>query len=457
MKNNINNLQFDEHNQEFKKAFDIINENRYFKTNLLITGVAGTGKSTFLRYLTNTVKKNIIVLAPTGIAAINIGGQTIHSFFWFPPRALMLQDNGIKRFSKKSKEYKTIKAMDILIIDEISMVRPDIVDAIDYSLRMNGGDPEMEFGGKQVVFIGDLLQLAPIVIDSHHQNLINSIYRNNYFFSSKVFEKIHLKKVEFIKNYRQSDPIFIGLLNKVRNKTISQTELDVFNKRVCSESELNDLTNIITLTTTNEMAKMVNLNRLSRIEYPTYNFQAVIKGVFNKSKFPTDEQLKLKKGAQVMFTFNDSLAKRWVNGTIGIIHELNTNSIEVKLENGLIHEVVKSTWQNFKYKYNNVDHCIEKEKIGEFQQYPLKLAWAITIHKSQGLTYDKVIINYGNGTFANGQAYVALSRLRSFDGLFLKRKIDLSDIKIDIKIIDFYRNFNKKWSKNTFETLLRLT
>lgn len=449
-------MEIDKNNPEFNKAYDIIANPQHnsLNTNLFITGVAGTGKSTFLQHITKTIKKNIVVLAPTGIAAINAGGQTINSFFGFPPRALMLEDKDIRILPKKDYKYDVIKEMDVLIIDEISMVRPDIMDAIDYSLRRNGGDPNWSFGGKQIILMGDMFQLEPVRSNTADQELVNSIYDSHYFYSAKVFKRACMNKIEFQKTYRQSDPKFIELLNKVRNKTISHNELEIINTRVRTIYDLIKLDNIITLTTTNKMAEMVNLSRLNQLHSPVFNYHATISEIFEQSKFPTEKNLVLKKGAQVMFIYNDNPHKRWVNGTIGTIHELHTDRIKVKLENGKIHIVPRITWENINYKYSGETGRIEKKVIGEFQQYPLKLAWGITIHKSQGLTYDRAIIDFGRGTFANGQAYVALSRLRSFEGINLKRPISIYDIKIDKKIIEFYRTFDEKFALKNISDLI---
>lgn len=426
-------------NQEFILAHDLIAETNQ---SFFLTGKAGTGKSSFIKRIIKTIPKNFVIVAPTGIAAINIGGVTIHSFFQFPLRPILPDDDGIKLFRKESEKRKVISDMDVLIIDEISMVRADLIDGIDYSLRQNGGNPCLPFGGKQVVFVGDIFQLEPIALkNSGEYGIISDIYESHYFYKAKVFDRIKLFTVELTKVYRQNDPLFINLLDKVRINKISQSDIDKFNDRVIDNSENKEKNFTITLTTKNESADAINSKKLSEIRTRPFSFKAEISGDFDESKFPTESELILKEGAQVIFIKNDS-DKRWVNGTIGQIHELSETTIKVKLENGSTYFVEERVWENIKYKYDKKTKRIKQEIIGTFKQYPLKLAWAITIHKSQGLSFERVIIDFGNGTFASGQAYVALSRAVTFDGLFLKKRIKKSDIYIDEEIKSFSNTFN---------------
>jgi tetratricopeptide (TPR) repeat protein len=376
------------------------------------------------------------------------GGVTIHSFFQFPLRPLLPEDEDIKIFWKDSEKRKIISAMDTLIIDEISMVRADLIDGIDYSLRKNGGNPNLPFGGKQVVFVGDIFQLEPVTIkNSGEQKIISEIYGSAYFYNAKVFERVSLFTVELQKVYRQTDSVFISLLDKVRVKEISQTDLNKINTRVFSQSELNKDDFAITLTTKNDLADTVNFKKLSELKTEPFAYNAEVSGEFEESKYPTEPELTLKVGAQVIFIKNDT-DKRWVNGTIGQVSGLTDTEIKVKLKDGEIYSVEKRLWENIKYQYNKEKKKIEQEIVGTFKQYPLKLAWAITIHKSQGLTFDKVVVDFGSGTFASGQAYVALSRATSFEGLFLKQKLNSTDIYIDDEIKEFAKTFNDQTKIN---------
>lgn len=434
---NEKDISFD--NKEFKIAYDLISETNQ---SFFLTGRAGTGKSTFIKYITETIQKNFILVAPTGIAAINIGGVTIHSFFQFPLRPLIPDDEGIKLFKKDSDKRKIIEGLDTLIIDEISMVRADLIDGIDNSLRHNGGNPNLPFGGIQVVFVGDIFQLEPIALKNTGDfEIISEIYESNYFFRAKVLEGLKLFTIELQKIYRQTDPIFINLLDKVRVHSISQIDIDKLNDRVIDQSNMRENNFTLTLTTKNESADAVNSKKLSELKTNLFSFIAEVSGEYDESKYPTESELILKEGAQVIFIKNDS-DKRWVNGTIGQIHELSESSIKVKLENGSTYEVEEKVWENIRYKYDKKKKRIDHEIIGTFKQYPLKLAWAITIHKSQGLTFERVIIDFGNGTFASGQAYVALSRAVTLDGLYLKKRIKKSDIYVDEEIKSFSNTFN---------------
>jgi len=434
-------MEIDIENVEYKMALDLIQETNQ---SFFFTGKAGTGKSTFLKYIVETVSKKFVVLAPTGIAAVNVSGVTIHSFFKFPLRPLIPEDEGIRVFSKVSDTRKIISELDTLIIDEISMVRVDLIDAIDISLRRNGGNPNLPFGGKQIVFVGDIFQLEPVTTKkSGDQLIIREIYGSSYFYNAKVFEKVNLLTIELQKVYRQTDPTFISLLDKVRIKEISKTEIDSINTRVFSHDELEKKEFAITLTSKNDLADIVNIKKLTTLTTKPFNYFAEVSGEFEENKYPTDSELILKEGAQVIFIKNDT-EKRWVNGTIGQVSELSDTEIKVKLKNGTIHLVEKRVWENIRYHYNYKKRKIEQELVGTFQQFPLKLAWAITIHKSQGLTFDQVVIDFGSGAFASGQAYVALSRATTFEGIYLKQKFNSTDIFIDEEICKFAKSFNDK-------------
>jgi ATP-dependent exoDNAse (exonuclease V) alpha subunit len=422
-------------NAEFRYILDEIE-----KTNkhLFITGKAGTGKSTLLQLFKNTTRKKTVVVAPTGIAALNVGGQTIHSFFGFGPR--LMQKHEIKRrFNKKLYEN-----IEVLIIDEISMVRADIMDNMDYFLRLNR-DNSKPFGGVQVVLFGDLFQLPPVVSSPEEQLYFQTYYKGPYFFYAKVFdnEAFKLDLIELRKIYRQEERHFIRLLETVRTNRMDYEDLEDLNLRYDPKFESGD--NYITLTTRNMIADQINERALKQIESPTYLFQARIEGDFDPRNFPTETMLQLKLGAQVMFIKNDA-EKRYVNGSVGRIVKLDDENIHVELEekNGgtKVVEVTQASWEMLRYKASETDISqLVAETIGSFKQYPLKMAWAITIHKSQGKTFDKVIIDLGKGAFESGQTYVALSRCRSLGGIVLRQKIRPQDVMTDERIVEYYERF----------------
>jgi len=431
-------MDFDWHNPQFLDAKELIE-----KTNqsIFFTGIAGTGKSTFLKKLVEIIDKNFIVIAPTGISALNIRGVTIHSFFEFPLRPLLPNDKGIKVFGTGSKKEEIIFNLDTLIIDEISMVRADIMDAIDYSLRKNCRKPRTPFGGKQVIFVGDILQLEPVVVKSSGEDLIlKKYYKNFFFFNALVFEKFKFITIELTKVYRQHDIRFIELLNQIRKNTITSKDLNLINRRYSARYNLDKEDFIITLTTTNDIAQERNRLKLSNISAKEYTYKAQVIGQFDQKKYPTDLKLKLRTGAQIIFVKNDP-EKQWVNGTIGIISQLSKNKITVKLQDGKEYVIPKQTWENIQYHYDKKSKTIIEEVDGEFIQYPIKLAWAITINKSQGLTFERAFVNFGWGTFLSGQAYVALSRVTHYEGLFLLRKIIKKDIKVNKDLINIFHSF----------------
>ncbi|MDP4268097.1 MAG: AAA family ATPase [Bacteroidota bacterium] len=419
-------------NNEFLNAFNIIKHTNF---SLLITGKAGTGKSSFIRYITKNIEKNFLIVAPTGIAAINVHGVTIHSFFRLPPRPILPGDECIQGFFWDKNRNNMLRKLDTIIIDEVSMVRADIMDAIDASLRKGLKKPGIPFGGKQVIMVGDIFQLEPVVTNEDYE-IIEGHYNTPYFFSAAVFKHINLIHIELKKIYRQKDQDFITLLDKIRKDNISSLEINELNNRVDPFFEPDDNDYIVTLTTRNDMAANINKNKLSKINYPLFSFEGNIDGKFDNEKLPTNRILQLKKDAQIIFIRNDS-KHRWVNGTIGKIHELSESSVKVILENGEIFNLEKETWENVSYKWNREEGKIDTEVMGSFVQYPVKLAWAITIHKSQGLTFDKVVIDIGSGAFASGQLYVALSRCRSLQGIYLKKELFKSDVIVDPSIIDF--------------------
>lgn len=410
---------------EFKKAFELLEKTQ---TNVFITGKAGTGKSTFLKYFSAHSAKKPVVLAPTGVAAINVAGQTIHSFFRLRP-GISIEEAKMEGMGRKNSGL--YKKMRILVIDEISMVRADLLDCVDAFLKGVMGN-EKPFGGKQMVFIGDLYQLPPIV-QGHEMHTFGSEYKSPYFFDAKAMENLEYTLFEHSNIYRQKDLHFIELLNKIRNKTASPEDLEKINSRMHKDSDSDD--GYLYLVTTNKIADEINLKKLAKLAGAQYNVRGAIEGEFNPDALPAERTLSLKKGAQVMFLTNDP-QKRWVNGTLATITSVSKNEIRAKI-NAKEVPLTPHKWEIFRYKFDPLKNEIEKEEIGSFTQYPLRLAWAITIHKSQGKTFDKVIIDIGSGTFAHGQLYVALSRCVSLDGIKIKTKIERHHILIDDKIQNF--------------------
>lgn len=415
-------------NDDFQYVLDTL---ELTKKSLFITGRAGTGKSTLLRLFRDSTRKKVITLAPTGIVALNIEGQTIHSFFKFPPKT-------INRASIRPRRNKRLyKKLDVIIIDEISMVRADMLDNIDYFLRINREDPR-PFGGVQMVFFGDLFQLPPVITREEEYIFQQLGYESPYFFDAQVCQEYTFETVELYKVYRQEQRHFIRLLDNVRLNQIDYDDLEVLNERHVTDMIADDF--YITLATTNNIVNQLNERKLKRLPTPEVTFTGSITGNFNNRTFPTDQILRLKEGAQVMFVKNDA-KRRFVNGTIGKITQLTSDQIIVTAPNhkGQLRqiEVDRTEWEIIRYELNNKGE-IESKTVGEFKQYPLRLAWAVTIHKSQGKTFDKVIINLGRGAFEAGQTYVALSRCTTLEGIILKQPITPRDIMIDERIIDFY-------------------
>jgi ATP-dependent DNA helicase PIF1 len=421
-------------NNDFRYALDLAEKEG---KNMFITGKAGTGKSTLLQLFRNTTKKNAVVVAPTGIAALNVKGQTIHSFFKFPAKPIARHE------IKKLRSRRVFQKMDVLIIDEISMVRADLLDNIDYFLRKNRENPE-PFGGVQVIFFGDLFQLPPVVSSEAERQLFQSFYDSPYFFSAKVFEdNFEMSMMELGKVYRQDNRYFLRLLDTVRLNRTDFDDLEDLNERYLPDFKPEDF--YITLSARNYTVDNINRRRIDGIPLPAQTYPAKITGDFPANRYPTEANLNLKLDAQVMFIKNDP-EKKFVNGTIGKVVKLEDNSITVMVEEGGDNpryiEVGQMEWEVLKYDINpeNPDK-IDTETLGTFTQYPLKLAWAITIHKSQGKTFDKVIIDMGKGAFEFGQTYVALSRCRTLEGIVLKQPIKPSDIKTDERIVEFYERF----------------
>jgi len=417
-------------NEDFKSALHYMNET---DQHLFITGKAGTGKSTLLKYFKTHTKKKSVFLAPTGLAAVNIGGQTIHSFFGFPPRPFD------KSEIRKRRNRKVFENLEVIVIDEVSMVRADILDGIDYFMRKNGPNPYLPFGGVQMIMIGDLFQLPPVVRDEQVQLMQMRGYASPFFFDSYALQTMPPHHIELKQHYRQSDDNFIAILNKIRNKTIQYEGLHELNEATRRSESVFNRQPFITLTSTNRVADNLNKQELAKIQEPSFKYLGEIKGEFDSRLLPSAECLELKKGAQVMFVRNDSEG-RWVNGTIGKIAGVTQEHIKVGIKEGemiSIYKVEKEKWEVYKYEYNVEKQKIEAEAIGSFTQYPLRLAWAITIHKSQGMTFERVVINLGRGAFAAGQVYVALSRCTTLDGIVLKSNIRQRDIMLDDAIIGY--------------------
>ncbi len=423
---------------------------QYTNRNIFLTGKAGTGKTTFLKSLKHKTFKRTVVVAPTGVAAINAGGVTIHSFFQLPFGPVITEKvaghkienpNFKQKFNKQ--KINIIKTLDLLVIDEISMVRADVLDAIDEVLRRYK-NRFLPFGGVQLLMIGDLQQLPPVVKNEDMQ-ILSPYYKSMYFFNSKALQDANMISVELKHIYRQEDNEFIKILNEIRNDTLTKKSYDLLHKRYIPDFTPADNDGYITLTTHNNSASIINEKKLNELKEKLHTFEANVQGTFSEYSYPTNFNLELKKGAQVMFVKNDSsYEKRYFNGKIGIITSFDDNIITVKCE-GDDEEIDtgRETWENIRYNINKETKEIEEEFIGSFTQFPLRLAWAITIHKSQGLTFEKAVIDAASA-FAHGQTYVALSRCKTLEGLVLSSKISESAVICDKEIIDF----NKETEKN---------
>ncbi|MDE7413880.1 MAG: AAA family ATPase [Muribaculaceae bacterium] len=431
-------------NKELNLAHRIIEETG---KNLFLTGKAGTGKTTFLRRLRETTKKRMIVLAPTGVAAINAQGSTIHSFFqlsfspFIPGQGFIGEDK--KRFSMSKEKRRIIASIDLLVIDEISMVRPDTLDAIDSVMRRYR-NPVLPFGGVQLLLIGDLRQLAPVLRDDERK-LLTPHYPSEYFFDSIALRQSGFETIELTTVYRQNDPDFIDILNAVRDGLVTKDIIDKLNTRYLPGFNPPDSEKYIRLTTHNRMADDFNFRRLSILPTESLTYQAKIEGKFPESSFPADQFLQLKVGAQVMFIKNDSGAERlYYNGMIGEITWIGEDTVTVAPADGSDPICVGyAEWENTRYSVNEESKEIEAVTEGVFRQLPLRLAWAITIHKSQGLTFDRAIIDAGY-SFAPGQTYVALSRCRSLEGMVLSQPIPLSAVITDQKVNSFISECSQK-------------
>ena len=435
-------------NPELQKALQII---QFTNNSLFLTGKAGTGKSTFLRYISATTKKKHVILAPTGIAAINAGGSTLHSFFKLPFYPLVPTD---KRYSTRNlrstmkyngDKCKLLREVELIIIDEISMVRADIIDFIDKVLRIYNRNMREPFGGKQLLLVADIYQLEPVLKEEDRQ-LLQPYYASSYFFDAKVFQNYPLVSIELNKVYRQNDPSFISILDHIRTNQVSDNDLRYINARVGAQRGTTEIPQedfTITLSTRRDTVDWINNQGLDSLNGAPVMFLGEIKGEFPESSLPTPIELNLKVGAHVMFIKNDT-QKQWVNGTLGLIIGIDEEAgiLYVHTEEGDDLQVQREMWENVRYHFNETEQKIEEEQIGTYVQFPVKLAWAITVHKSQGLTFRNVNIDFTGGVFAGGQAYVALSRCTSLEGITLKEPLHRNEVFVRSEVVQFARHYN---------------
>jgi len=423
-------------------------------SHIFLTGKAGTGKTTFLRSLSQLTHKTHVVVAPTGIAALNAGGVTIHSQFLLPPVTFLpdrfLPDDfseGGKFINQNTLAHKhplnsarkqVLRSIDLLVIDEVSMLRADLLDAVDYRMKAARGNFRQSFGGVQVLFIGDLYQLPPVVRNDEKDTL-SRYYRSPWFYQAKALEDNQLVYIQLDKIFRQHDPTFINILNRLRNNITTPEDIQILNQHYKTPDEISALSEVITLTTHNAKADEINQRELQKLSAPSHIFKAYIEEDFPENLYPVLLKIELKEGAQIMFTRNDNEEKKYFNGKLATVKQISGDKIIVEMaESHEPYELKRERWENKKYTVNKSTNDLDDEVIGAFEQFPIKLAWAITVHKSQGLTFEKAIIDVGQA-FADGQVYVALSRLRSLQGLTLRTRINPSAISTDRQVVEFVK------------------
>ena len=444
MDNELQNI--DLNNPEFQDAWDVL---QHTHRSVFLTGKAGTGKSTFLRFIRDNTKKKTVVLAPTGIAAVNVGGQTMHSFFKIPFKPMVPDDPDysnparMRKMLRYTKEkMKLIQQLELIIIDEISMVRADIIDFVDRVLRVYSGNMREPFGGKQLLLVGDIFQLEPVVTHDT-RDILRRYYRNFFFFNARAFAQINLVAIELRKIYRQSDNDFIALLDRVRINRATSADMARLNQR-CNPNyqEVND-DFAITLATRRDTVDSINNEHMRALKTPEQIYEGEIEGDFPENSLPTAYNLALKEGAQVIFIRNDKDG-RWCNGTIAMVTRLSESRVYVALESGEEMAVEPEVWENMQYTYNEKEKKVEEKVLGSFSQIPLKPAWALTVHRSQGLTFNKVVIDFAGGAFTGGQTYVALSRCTSLEGITLLKPLSERDIIVNMAVVEFSRQFNNR-------------
>ena len=440
---NLENIDLD--NVEFQNAWNLI---RNTHRSVFLTGKAGTGKSTFLKYICANTSKEHVVLAPTGIAAVNVGGQTLHSFFKIPFKPLLPDDPDFsprrirKTLRYSAQKVKLIKKLDLIIIDEISMVRCDIIDFIDKVLRIYSNNMREPFGGKQLLFVGDIFQLEP-VITRDMRDILRRYYKQFFFFNARVFDKLGLIPIELRKIYRQTDSDFIAMLDRVRVSHATYNDLQLLNGRCNPDYKEVDEKFVMTLASRRDTVDSINDAHMQALDTPEYVFTGVVTDIFPDNDLPTNKELILKLGAQVIFIRNDK-ENRWVNGTLGKVSKVDEGGIEVELENGEGYVLDQEIWENVQYTYDEKEKKVLENVVGTFRQYPIKPAWALTVHKSQGLTFNNIVIDFAGGAFSSGQTYVALSRCTSLEGITLLKPLSQRDIIVNTAITDFSRQFNNQ-------------
>lgn len=434
-------------NSEFRRLHRLVEETSH---SVFLTGKAGTGKSTFLRYIISNTAKKCVVLAPTGIAAVNVGGQTLHSFFHIPLQPVLPDDPDFAtarladRLNLTGRHKKLFKEVELIVIDEISMVRADVIDLIDRILRTFGGDRRKPFGGKQLLLVGDIFQLEPVVTQED-KTILQHAYSSFFFFNARVFAQFGLAAIELRKVYRQKEASFVDVLDRFRVGLPSHADIDAVNGRLVAGNTISPPSSdhiVMTLAARRDTVKRINDFHLERLEATEVVYTGEISGDFPASAYPTDLELHLKEGAQVIFLRNDT-ERRFVNGTLGIVTEATSDTLSVRLENGDEIKVEPVEWENVAYEYDTRSKRVSAHVKGIFRQFPLKAAWALTIHKSQGLTFDNIVIDLGRGgAFAGGQVYVALSRCTSLEGISMLTPVDARDVFVSPEVLRFSRSFN---------------